>query len=123
MNVNFIISCRTKLIVIGFLIESTLTLETLTPLLSNVDWKVVGSWLQIPNSKLEMIRFPTESQCREACWKLFLKEHPCPSWRLIAWSLIYCGYHRELQEVQKYYQGVVYDHLATVTSNVHVKMI
>ena len=104
INVNFYdIKCN------DLLTESTLTLEALTTLLSNVDWRVVGSWLQLPNSKLEMIRFPTESQCREACWKLFLKEHPCPSWRLVGWSLIYCGYHKELQEVQKHYQGVTYN--------------
>lgn len=77
-----------------------------------MNWRVVGSWLQLPNSKLEMIRFSTESQCREACWKLFLEEHPCPSWRLIGWSLIYCGYHKELQEIQKYLRGIA----STVTT-------
>ena len=37
--------------------ESTLTLDTLKLLLSNVNWRVVGSWLQIPNSKLEWLDF------------------------------------------------------------------
>ncbi len=84
--------------------EPTLTLSNLTALLENVDWYDVGDYLWIPGSKLNMIRQQHhESQCRQACWELYLNEAPFPCWKRVAMALYYSGQLEELEIVQKKY--------------------
>ncbi len=84
--------------------EPTLTLSNLTALLENVDWYHVGTNLWIPRSKRNMIQQQHhESQCRQACWELYLNEAPFPSWKRVAEALYLRGYLEELEIVQKKY--------------------
>ncbi len=84
--------------------EPTLTLSNLTTLLENVDWDDVGRYLWIPLSKRDMIpQQHHESQCRQACWELYLNEVPFPNWKKVAMALYYHGYLEELEIVQRKY--------------------
>ncbi len=84
--------------------EPTLTLSNLTTLLENVNWFDVGLNLWIPYSKLSMIREQHhKSQCRQACWELYLNEVPFPCWKRVAVALYYRGHLEELEIVQRKY--------------------
>ncbi len=84
--------------------EPTLTLSNLTTLLEKIDWDDVGVNLWIPPSKRDMIRQQYhKSQCRQACWELYLNEAPFPSWKRVAEALYLGGYLEELEIVQKKY--------------------
>ena len=89
-------------------LEPTLTLTNLTTLLKNVDWNNVGSWMDIPGAKRNMIRQQyasgdDESQCRQKCWELYLTEHPLPSWKQVAEALYQTDHLEELEIVQNMY--------------------
>ena len=91
-----------------FLSESTLTLPNLTKVLENVDWYDVGYKMDIPKAQRDMIRQQRasgddESQCRQKCWELYIKEHPLPSWKQVAFALLWNDCIEELEVVQKKY--------------------
>ena len=50
------------------------------------DWKVLGEWLDVPRSRLDVMT-GKESMLRE-----WLDNHPAPSWELLAWALYMSGY-------------------------------
>ena len=62
--------------------DSTLTLQNLLTLLKSVsDWSWLGLWLDVPASR-HAVMTGKESMLEE-----WLKNHPAPSWKLIAWAL------------------------------------
>ena len=71
----------------------------------------MGSWMNIPEARRDMIRQQyvsgdDESQCRQKCWELYLLEHPLPSWRQVAEAVYQEDHLEELEVVQKkYFKG------------------
>lgn len=60
----------------------------------------------IPKVKRNMIGQQyggNDSQCRQKCWELYLREHPSPSWKRVANALNVNGYKEELEVVEKKY--------------------
>ena len=95
-----------------YLLDPTFTLPNLTALLENVDWDLIGRYyLDIPDATLDTIRSSggDDSQCRRKCWKVYLNEHPAPSWKHVANALYRESYLynknrlKELEVVQKKY--------------------
>ena len=71
-------------------------------------WWWIGSWLNIPQSKLDAIedQHSSPDQCSRACWDLYVSEHPSPSWKGVAYALYREGCLEELEVVQKkYFKG------------------
>ena len=63
-------------------------------------------WMNIPGSKLNEIKsqhLRDDQRCSRACWELYLKEHPSPSWQGVAYALYIRDYLEELEVVQKKY--------------------
>ena len=63
-------------------------------------------WMNIPGSKLNEIKSQhsrDDQRCSRACWELYLKEHPSPSWQEVAYALYMRDYLEELEVVQKKY--------------------
>ena len=63
----------------------------------------------MPESKLNEIRnqhSDDAQRCSRACWELYLKEHPSPTWQGVAYAL-YMRDHLEGLEVvlKKYLKG------------------
>ena len=94
-----------------FFLEPSLSLTNLTTLLENVNigyseqWWSIGSWLNIPSSKLDAIdrQHSSPDQCSRACWDLYVSEHPSPSWKRVAYALYRWDHLEELEVVQKKY--------------------
>ena len=62
--------------------DSTLTLQNLLTLLKSVsDWSGLSIWLDVPASR-RAVMTGKESMLEE-----WLKNHPAPSWKLVAWAL------------------------------------
>ena len=62
--------------------DSTLTSQNLLTLLKSVDnWFGLGTWLDVPKSR-RAVMTGKESMPEE-----WLKNHPAPSWKLVAWAL------------------------------------
>ena len=62
--------------------DSTLTLQNLLTLLKSVsDWSGLGMLLDVPKSRRAVM---TE---KESMLEEWLKNHPAPSWKLVAWAL------------------------------------
>ena len=92
--------------ILPYLLDPTLTLPNLTALLENVDWDWIGRYyLDKPKVTLDMIHSSggDDSQRRQNCWKVYLNEHPAPSWKQVAYGLYVNGYLEELEVVQKKY--------------------
>ena len=91
--------------------ESTLTLTNLCNALAEVkDWDHLSVWLNVPDSKRLLIkrqhRDPAEA--KEEMLKVFLAQHPAPSWATVTEALYRSGYfdekcHHVLQEVRRLY--------------------
>ena len=61
--------------------------------------------MDIPQSKLDMIteQHSSNLQCRRECCRVFLTEHPSPSWQLVAYALYIRDHTKELEVVQRKY--------------------
>ena len=81
--------------------DSTLTLQNLLTLLkSKSNWRWLGVWLDVPNSRLTVIT-RIESMLEE-----WLKNHPAPSWKLVAWALYRSGsYNKHMHNVLEQLYG------------------
>ena len=92
------------------LLEPTLTFSNVTEavkLVHGFRWNATGLpyWLNIPPSKsIEVQRL--YSQRRPALLKHFLEDHPCPSWKLIAYAVFRGGEYGALEIIQRdYFKG------------------
>ena len=95
-------------VVYVFFLEPSLSLTNLTTLLENVNggrWWDIGSWLNMPKSKLNVIegQHSSPDQCSRACWDLYVSDHPSPSWKGLAYALYTLDCLEELEVVQKKY--------------------
>ena len=62
--------------------DSTLTLQNLLTLLKSVsNWSGLGEWLGVPLSRLRVMTG------KGSMLEEWLKNHPTPSWKLVAWAL------------------------------------
>ena len=101
------------IILLLLLLDPTLTLPNLTPLLEKVDWNDVGLRMDIPQATRDMILYSDgdDSQHRRRCWEVYLNEYPAPSWKHVAEALYIPrlggkDYLEELQVVRtKYLRG------------------
>ena len=62
--------------------------------------------MSVPKSKLDEIKrqhSDDAQRCSSACWELYLKDHPSPTWQLVAYALYQMGYVEELEVVLKKY--------------------
>ena len=61
--------------------------------------------MNIPESKCKMIKqqHPNVDDGNRACWELYLKEHPSPTWQQVAYALYMRGHLEELEVVLKKY--------------------
>ena len=62
--------------------------------------------MNIPVSKRDEIRSQHSGdaqRCSRACWELYLKDHPSPTWKEVAYALYKMGYLEELEVVLKKY--------------------
>jgi hypothetical protein len=92
-------------------LEPSLSLTNLTTLLENVNveesdqWWWIGDYLNIPQSKLNVIKHqhssPDQRSC--ACWDLYISDHPSPSWKEVAYALYVHDCLEELEVLQKNY--------------------
>ena len=91
--------------------ESTLTLTNLCNALAEVrDWDDLGAWLNIPYFKLQQIKWQHRdpAEAKEEILKVFLAQHPAPSWATVTEALYRLGVldekcHHVLQEVRRLY--------------------
>ena len=99
-----------RLLLLLLLLDPTLTLPNLTPLLERVSWDRVEWELGIPRATVSTILSSggDDSQCRRRCCEVYLSDHPAPSWKQVAEALyrpIFDGQEcpEELEVVQKKY--------------------
>ena len=62
--------------------------------------------MNIPQSKREEIwnhHSGDDQRCSRACWELYLKDHPSPTWKLVAYALYQTDHLEELEVVLKKY--------------------
>ena len=62
--------------------------------------------MNIPPSKRDEIsrQHSYDAQCcSRACWELYLKDHPFPTWQLVAYALYQRDHLEELEVVLKKY--------------------
>ena len=95
-------------IVHRFISETTLNLPNLKTLLERVihDWWRIGYWINIPYSRRKEIRSQhsyDDQRCSRACWEVYLKEHPFPTWQCVAHALYMRDHLEELEVVLKKY--------------------
>ena len=91
--------------------ESTLTLTNLCNALAEVkDWDTLGWRLNIPGSKRQQIaeQHRDPAKAKEEILKVFLAQHPAPSWATVTEALYKMGLgdekcHHVLQEVRRLY--------------------
>lgn len=90
--------------------DPTLTVANLSTVLEDVDCNLLWKFLQISMPRLLSIRqqHKSEAKRRQACWELFLNEHPSPSWKHVAMALYQSGYLNSLEVVQKKYLKGLY---------------
>ena len=62
--------------------------------------------MDIPQSKLDEIESQhsdDDQHCSRACWELYLKDHPSPTWKEVAYALYQEDHLEELEVVLKKY--------------------
>ena len=62
--------------------------------------------MNMPYSKLDVIMSQhsgDDQRCSRACWKLYLKDYPSPTWKEVAYALYIQGHLEELEVVLKKY--------------------
>ena len=97
--------------IVRFLLDPTLTLANLTPLLERIRWDSVWWRMDIPKVTVRTICSSggDDSQCRQSCWEVYLSDHPALSWKQVANALYIPDYFdeqeflKELEVVQKKY--------------------
>ena len=65
--------------------------------------------MNIPKSKCDEIRSQhsgDDQRCSRACWELYLKDHPSPTWKEVAYALYQTGHLEELEVVLKKYMDL-----------------
>ena len=72
--------------------DDTLTTEDLLTTLEDVtDWNGLGRCLRLPRTRRDEIKedstYQTDSQRKGAIVEVYLKNHPSPSWKEVAWAL------------------------------------
>ena len=92
------------------LLDPTLTLPNLTPLLERISWNRVWWGMDIPGATVSTIRYSggDDSQHRRRCCEVYLSDHPAPSWKQVADALYASGIdgqecNEELEVIQKKY--------------------
>ena len=56
--------------------------------------------------KIGALNLGFAQRCSRACWELYLKDHPSPTWQRVAYALYQTGRLEELEVVlQKYLKG------------------
>ena len=102
--------CAMHIVRFLLLLDLTLTLPNLTPLLERVSWNYVAWWMDIPEATVNTIHSSggDDSQHRQRCWEVYLSDHPAPSWKQVANILFMPGFNQqacpeELEVVQKKY--------------------
>ena len=101
----------TSYLPLSVLSESTLTPTNLCNALEEVkNWEGLGEWLNIPYSKLQQIaeQHRDSAEAKEEMLKVFLAQHPAPSWATVTEALYRMGPYEEkshhvLQEVRRLY--------------------
>ena len=84
--------------------ESSLTLDNLTSVLKDVLVPGhVAAWLAITCWDQESIIVNQDGSRARACWEFFLKNHPAPSWKVVAIALWRTADYRALETVMKLY--------------------
>ena len=89
-----------------FILETTLNLRNISALLESHKWYGIGPWINIPSSKLNKIErqhSADDLRCSDACWELYLKDHPSPTWKGVAYALYQTHHLEELEVVLKKY--------------------
>ena len=82
--------------------ESSLTLDNLTSVLKDVLVPGhVAAWLAITYWDQESIIVNQDGSRDRACWEFFLKNHPAPSWKVVAIALWRTADYRALETVMK----------------------
>ena len=95
------------------LLEPTLTLSNVTEavkLVHDFKWDASGLpyWLNIPFSKSREVQrlYSDVSQRKRAFLKHFLEDHPCPTWKHIAYAVYYEEEFEALEVIQRdYFKG------------------
>ena len=62
--------------------------------------------MNIPASKCDEIRSQhsgDDQRCSRACWELYLKDHPSPTWKEVAYALYKIDHLEKLEVVLKKY--------------------
>ena len=80
--------------------DSTLTVPSLLVALRDVtNWNFLGQWLDIPRSTLLVVSE------KESVLDEWLKNHPAPTWKLVAWALYRsrCGQLNEHSVLKQLY--------------------
>ena len=75
-----------------------------------MSWDDVGWGMDMPEATVNTIRSSggDDSQHRRRCWKIYLSDHPAPSWKHVADALYRPSFYKqeyleELEVVQKKY--------------------
>ena len=65
----------------------------------------MGAWMDIPLSRRDMIeqQHSSDLQRSRECVRVYLTEHPSPTWQKIAYGLYVNDHIEELQVVQRNY--------------------
>ena len=90
-------------------LDSTLTLTNLTSALTAVinSWDATGlrAYLQVPYSVQNEIRQQTShaTQQKKILLERWLRDHPAPSWAVVAEALYWMGEYGVLEQVKKTY--------------------
>ena len=107
----------TNISLVGFavsifsLLDSTLTLSNVADvvkLVSGSKWDTLGIQFNIPQPKIMELEslHPDVSQRILAILNHYLDEHPCQSWKLIAYTVYMEGEFRALEVIQRdYFKG------------------
>ena len=92
------------------ILDPTLTLSNLTPLLERISWYNMDWWMDIPGATVSMIHSSggDDSQRGQRFCEVYLSDHPAPSWKQVAEALYRPDLNgqeciEELEVVQKKY--------------------
>ena len=96
--------------VLGISPDSSLNLDNLTLALAPlpaVKWYGAGLSMNVPDSRRDQIRrsFATDEERKTELLKVFLSEHPQPSWNYLSYTFYHLGggggeYHAVLENIQ-----------------------
>ena len=89
------------------ILDPTLTLANLTPLLERMSSYNMNWWMDIPTATVDMIHSSGGQHGRRCC-EVYLSDHPAPSWKQVAHALYRPDLNgqeclEELEVIQKKY--------------------